>query len=183
MLPFRTGNESFYITRLHTKDIIALQEAERKILELKQENEQKEAQIREYQEWLKLTDQEGYRNMSELVSCFKAFGLKHELQDFIGEGDNYSVEDEVTFDTLFESMVKCLRLGIPEPKDKKRFIIEVDQEFGKHRFNINAMLLKQYDAAQRMKSQTTIFEEKAAKHKLLYDWIVEIKGKNVVLQL
>jgi hypothetical protein len=139
-------------------------------LELEQENEQKEAKIREYQERLKLTDQEGYHNMSELVSCFKAFGLKYELQDFIGEGDNYSVEDEVTFDMLFESMVKCMRLGIPEPKDKNRVIIEVDQEFGKHTFHINAMLMKQYNTAQRIKSQTTIFEEKAAKHKLLNDW-------------
>ncbi len=156
-------------------------------MELEQENEQKEEKIREYQERLKLTDQEGYRNMSELVLCFKAFGLKYELQDFIGEGDNYSVEDEVTFDTLFESMVKCMRLGIPEPKDKNRVIIEVDQEitepkdknrviievdqeFGKHTFHINAMLTKQYDTAKRIKSQTTIFEEKAAKHKLLNDW-------------
>ncbi len=151
-----------------------MQEEKKRSYELEQENKRKEEELQKYMEDLKESDHKAYKGVAELESCLKALNINHDLSDLIGEKRNYTKEEEDTFDVLFDSMVKCLKFGIPEPEEEKQKVkMEVEQSF-----DINAVMKTQYKPRNK-KSETTIFEQKEGKQKFLFDWQINYKGKMI----
>lgn len=167
--------------RLLNKALYELQEERKRIKKLEQEKKQKEEEVQKYIEDLKTSDQQAYKGVVELESCFKSLNISHDVKDFTGERENYTEKDEETFDVLFEAMVRCLKFGIPEPEEEKHKVkIKVEQSLKDDQptFDINALLKGQYKPKSKG-GETTIFEQNEAKQKFLFDWVIDITGEMI----
>ena len=83
--------------------------------ELEREAKRKKAELDEFKRNLSVTNEDGYKNIVELEGSFDALNVKADIISLCTGGD-YNVDEEKTFDTLFQPLLMALKFGIPDPE-------------------------------------------------------------------
>ncbi len=122
--------------------------------ELEQQAKRKKAELDEFKRNLSVTNEDGYKNIVELEGSFDALNVKADIISLCTGGD-YNVDEEKTFDTLFQPLLMAFKFGIPDP-EVMFSKISIERSIDVENLDINAFLMKQFETARKLKCKTRI---------------------------